>query len=436
MNKKSIGAIIREVEQENLLFKNKSALDSVREPKSIVGREDQAKQLVRFLHARQGSIVPFVSVYGRSGSGKSTLVRFVCENMDDVLHCFVNLRSAKTIFGCANLILSELGKPNLKSPQGLGLAIENIEKAILTRLAEQKKRIFVLVLDEFDMIFYDSRNKPSDFVYKLVIVGENLKKKGYQMCIIGISNNVVSEYDLDERVRSRIGNAEVFFPSYAQSEALDILKERAKEAFSSKVDRSVLTYCATLGAQEHGDARRVIDLLRVGAEIASTKGEKLSKLHIDLASARLQNDRVAEILGKSSDHFKYVCAAITSLTFLGNDDWYYTSTIYDEYVEAAKSRLKPLSYRRISEILVDIENTGLVTSQTHSRGRHGYGTLYKLLFPPEMVGAAISKEWWDSVVQRKKDMILQIKEKELDKMTGKLVDIYYKHPLTRHLYKP
>ena len=63
--------------------------------------------------------MPFVSVYGRSGSGKFTVVKFVCENLDDenISYVFVNLRKARTVFGCANLILSELGQPSLKSAQ-------------------------------------------------------------------------------------------------------------------------------------------------------------------------------------------------------------------------------------------------------------------------------------------------------------------------------
>src|SRR4029453_13351155 len=88
---------------------------------------------------KQGLVVPFVSVYGRSGSGKSTVVKFVCENLDeDVSYAFVNLRKARTVFGCANLILAELGQPSLKSAQGINIAIEEISSAVEQRLSNMK----------------------------------------------------------------------------------------------------------------------------------------------------------------------------------------------------------------------------------------------------------------------------------------------------------
>ena len=132
MDKQDLKRIYAEVEKENLLFANKAFLDNLTLPSQIIGRERKAKELVRFLLGyKQGFVVPFVSVYGRSGSGKSTVVKFVCENLDeDISYAFVNLRKARTVFGCANLILTELGLPSLKSAQGINTAIEQISNAI------------------------------------------------------------------------------------------------------------------------------------------------------------------------------------------------------------------------------------------------------------------------------------------------------------------
>lgn len=402
MKKSDIDIIIQKIDSENRIFKNKAILDSLQAPKHIVGRTDQVENLVRFLAAyRNGVVPPFVSVYGRSGSGKSTLVRFVCDSLDGLAYCFVNLRSAKTIFECANLILLELGAEVLPSAKGLGNAVSEINRSITKYLEVAKKNVFVLVLDEFDMIFYDKRNKPSDFVYKLIILAEQLKKKGYQMCMVGISNNVVSEYELDDRVRSRIGNAEVFFPSYTYNETLEILQKCAKEAFD-QIDDSVLRHCATLSSQEHGDARRAIDLLRVGAEIAGMKNEEISTKHIDLASTKLQNDRVVEIMNRATIQFRVVCASIVYLSYIEGTQFNSTSKIFDNYKIARPKSVPELSYRRISEILTDIENTGLITSQISSKGRGGYGKQYKLVFSPDLVGPAMDSDWWERLVEMKK----------------------------------
>ena len=163
---------------------------------------------------------------------------------------------------------------------------------------------------------------------KLVTLGEKLRENGYLLCMIGISNNVMSEYELDDRVHSRIGSSEIFFEAYAKKDVLSILKDRAKKAFSKKIDPSVLEYCADLSSQEHGDARRAIDLLRVAAELAGIKNEKLEKPHVELASEQLQKDRIVKIVSSGSYHFRLVCAALARITFLSDQPWHSTSSIH------------------------------------------------------------------------------------------------------------
>src|SRR5919112_6268951 len=246
MDKEALKRIYMEVQKENLLFANKTFLDNLTLPSQIIGREKRAKELVRFLLGyTHGLVVPFVSVYGRSGSGKSTIVKFVCENLDeDVSYAFVNLRKARTLFGCANLILAELGEPSLKSAQGINTAIEQINNTIEQGLRKKKHntKLFILVLDEFDVLLYDKRGKPSDFIYKLLVMEEKLREKGFLTCIIAISNNVMSDYEIDDRVRSRIGTSEVFFEPYKLQAVLAMLKDRAEKAFSEPVDPAILQY--------------------------------------------------------------------------------------------------------------------------------------------------------------------------------------------------
>jgi len=401
LDKREFTRIISKIEKEDSIFSKKAYLDTLSFPPNIVGRQKKTEELVRLLLGyKQGYVVPLLSVYGRSGSGKSTIVKFVCENLD-VPYCFVNLRKAKTVFGASNLILAELGKPNLKSAQGLNLAVENIGNSIISKLEQEKKNFFVLVLDEYDVLFHDKRGRPSDFVYKLIVLEENLRSKGLMLCVVTISNNVLSDYEIDDRVRSRIGSSEVFFEPYSKSDILDILKERTKGAFSIPVDQKVLERCAVLSSEGHGDARRAIDLLRVAAELARSKNEKLSESYIDMASEELQKDRIGKVLANASYHFKLACGALARITYLTGEPWHSTSVLYDQYCKVIRKDTKPLGYRRVSELLIELENTGLVVSQTGSKGRHGYGTQYKLVVSPEMVGKAAFPEWWNGIVKAK-----------------------------------
>jgi archaeal cell division control protein 6 len=413
VDKQDLKRISAEVEKENQLFANKKFLDNLTLSSQIIGREKRAKELVRFLLGyKQGLVVPFVSVYGRSGSGKSTLVKFICENLDDVniSYAFVNLRKARTVFGCANLILTELGQPSLKSAQGINTAIEHISNAIEQHLSNNKNntsvkdnntKLFILVLDEFDVLLHDKRGKPSDFIYKLLVMEEKIREKGYLMCVVAISNNVMSDYEIDDRVRSRIGTSEVFFEPYTQQAVLAILKDRAAKAFSTPVDSDILQYCADQSSQQHGDARRAIDLLRVAAEIAGKKGERLSRLHIDAALVQLQRDRVSTTLSSASFHLKLAAVALARISYLTQEGWHSTSTVYNQYRLILQEGIKPLTYRRIAELLTELENMGLVISHTSSKGRYGYGTQYKLVVPPEAIGKICFPDWWNDLVQRK-----------------------------------
>jgi archaeal cell division control protein 6 len=460
-------------------YANRTLLDSLTLPSQIMGRENKAKELLRFLLGyKQGLVVPFVSVFGRSGSGKSTVVKFVCENLgEEVSYAFVNLRKAKTVFGCANLILAELGEPSLKSPQGMNLAIEKISDAIELRLrnsneknkkndnnnnnkkkrkdknkgsgdydnssggggvgegssggGNKKKKLFILVLDEFDVLFFDKRGKPSDFIYKLVVMEEKLKEKGFLMCTIAICNNVIANYEIDDRVKSRIGTSEVFFEPYSRHDVMAILKDRASNVFSQPVDPKVLEYCASQSSDDYGDARRAIDLIRVAAEIASrTREYKISRSHVDAALKKLQKDRVSIMLSSAPFHLRAIAAAIARVTYLTEEVWHTTSGLYNQYrhimgmgnaissnsTNSSGGNTNPLTYRRVSELLTDLGNMGLVISQTGSKGRYGYGSEYRLVVPPEGIGKVCFRpDWWESIVSMKKEHNEEIKFRNIYK---------------------
>jgi len=395
-----IAELRQKIQKQNSVFKDKRYLDSLILPSKIIGREKQAEQLIKYLDTlSQGLIVPLISVYGRSGSGKSTIVRFVCQNLPDISSAFVNLRKSKTIFGCANLILTELGLENLKSAQGLNKAIDSMEEGIEQILADEGKKFFVLILDEYDVIFSDPRGKPSDFVYKLLTLEENLREKGVWLCIITISNNALSQYSLDDRVKSRMGNSEIFFEPYPIGGVFYILKDREKKAFANKVSDEILKYCAKLSSEDHGDARRALDLLRVAGELSD--GKTLTKKDVDKAVQQIQKDRVATIVSNASYHMRIVIAAICAQSLLSENPWRATSSIYNKYSKLLTNEQKALSYRRIVDLLVEIENSGLVDSRTISKGKHGYGNEYKLKLAPKLVGPYVNEKWWKRVMEQK-----------------------------------
>ena len=392
MSDRELDDIINRVEKERKPFLKKSALDTSTQPSKIVSRVNEVEKIVRYLlDYKQEQVVPLLSIYGRSGTGKSTLIRHVCNYISEIKLCFVNLRKAKTVFGGVNLILNELDQPSLASAQGMNNGMQVIQEIILDIMRLERKKLFVLALDEFDVIFNDKRGNPSDFVYKLVQMQAELKEKGCLVMIVTISNNVLSDYNLDDRIRSRIGNSEIFFKPYSDKEMLQILSQRAEEAFGKKIDDKVLEQCARVSFLEHGDARRAVDLLRVSAEIAAKEKKDITVEHIKDASKQIQKDRVDEVVSSLSHHSKIICIVLAAKTYVLEKEWYSTKSIYDKYVKYLES--EPVSYRRCSELLKDLENTGLTVSKTGSKGQKGYSSEFQLVMDPGIIGEIIDKEW-------------------------------------------
>lgn len=408
MNKRDLNRIILKVNIEGRIFSDKSQLDTLTLPEKIVGRQKKAEELLRHLLGyKQGFVPPLISVYGRSGSGKSTITKFVCENIEDAAYCFVNLRMAKTPFGVANLILSELHQDPTKSAQGISESIEKIGQTIECELNKGKK-LFILVLDEIDILFDDKRQKASDFLYKLLMLEENFRKKGFLVSIITLSNNLIGDYELDDRVRSRIGNSEVYFEPYKEDDVFAILRDRARKSFVNQIDDKILEKCAKLSYLEHGDARRAIDLLRVAAEIASSKSRKLTVEYVEQATDNLQKNTVKQFYENAPFHSKYLLFAIARLCFLTNSNRYPTSTIYRQYRMLLPEDQKPLTSRRISDLLAEMKQAGILSSQTKSSGRYGYGTLYELRISPNMILVNFEKKFEE--LRKYKAKHLDVKE--------------------------
>ena len=403
--------IINKVTKEKKAFLNKSSLDTSTLPTKIVSRVNEVEKIVRYvIDYKQGVVVPLVSIYGRSGTGKSTLVKHVCNYLPEVKLCFVNLRKTKTVFGGVNLILNELDQPSLTSAQGMNLGMEKIKEAIVNIMNVEGKKLFILALDEFDVIFYDKRGNPSDFIYKLVEMQSELVQHGFLSMIITISNNVLSDYELDDRIRSRIGNNEIFFKPYTVEETLKILQHRSEEAFGKKIPDAVLERCAKISYLEHGDARRAVDLLRVSAELAAQEKKEIAVEHINAASKKIQKDRVGEVITSLSHHSKVICLVLAAKTFRLDKPWHTTMELYNTYKKLLD--IEPVSYRRFSELLVDLKNAGFLESDTSSRGKKGNKSEFQLVIDPEVVGELIDEEWWKkNVVKPKNDIDVLIKSR-------------------------
>jgi len=69
--------------------------------------------------------------------------------------------------------------------------------------------------------------------------------------------------------------------------------------------------CAALSAQEHGDARRALDLLRVSAELAErSKSSMITRNDVKKAQNKIEIDRIIEVARTLPNQSKFILYSI------------------------------------------------------------------------------------------------------------------------------
>ena len=165
------------------------------------------------------------------------------------------------------------------------------------------------------------------------------------------------------------------FPPYNALQLQSILKQRAKLAFKpNAVGEGVIEKCAAYAAREHGDARRALELLRIAGEIAERKGyEKIEIKHLDEAQEKLEKDRIMDIVSGLTKHSQLVLYSILAAHEQAKEKKpVFTGDIYEFYKKLCfKIRERPLTQRRVSDIIAEHDMCGLINAKVISYGRYG-----------------------------------------------------------------
>jgi cell division control protein 6 len=143
-----------------------------------------------------------------------------------------------------------------------------------------------------------------------------------------------------------------------------------------------------MAGREHGDARRAIDLLRVAGEIAEREQEeKVSEEHIRRASQKMEEDKETAALQSYPLHEKLIILAVMRA---GGSS---TGEIFTAYKELCRSiRQKELTQRRMTQMLSDIELSGIISGRIVHQGIHGRTKKFKLTISPETIKQTLKKD--------------------------------------------
>jgi cell division control protein 6 len=246
---------------------------------------------------------------------------------------------------------------------------------IFFRILDSQEWVVVIILDEIDALV----QKMSDnFLYNFTRINQELKKA--KVSIIGITNDLGFVDILDPRVKSSLSEEEILFPPYNALELQDILKQRSELGFTPGIlSESVIPKCAALAAQEHGDARRALDLLRVAGELAErNKNTKITEEHVDAALEKIDYDRIIESVKSLPKQSKVVLYSTIELTE-SNQEEIQTGDIHNIYEDKCKKLgLTPLTQRRVSDLISELDMLGIINARVVSLGRYGRTRQIKL----------------------------------------------------------
>lgn len=378
------------------LIKNRRTLTIDYVPEKLPFRDEETKTVAQTLSVvLKGARPSNLLLFGKPGTGKTAVVKKVIEHLYkkakelglEVIVPIINTKSANTAYKVLYEIAEDMGinKEEKKlQVHFTGLSMGEATDRILDFIGKKKLNV-VLVFDEIDSLVDKNGD---DILYNFTRANERISKGGF-ISLIGISNSLTFKDKLDPRVRSSLSEEEMVFNPYKVEQLQKILIDRARVAFNDgAIDGAAINLCAAMAGKENGDARKAIDLLRVAAEIAEReKADKVEEKYIRLAQEKIEKDTNFEILKNSTTHTKIIIMAIMK-SKIGN-----TGEVYEIYSSLCRhTEQEPLTQRRITQIISELDQLGLVISNIMSQGRYGRSQRIKIAVPVLTIKEALKDD--------------------------------------------
>lgn len=385
----SLGNYFEEYISKHSLFIDKKCLQSTYTPEAILHRDEQIKAIADILAPLLKLERPSnLFIYGKTGTGKTVTVRHTtneimrvaAKHSKPVKVCYINCK-LKKIADTEYRLIAHISRFFGKAIPPTGLPTDEVYN-IFYRALDSNPQIVVLILDEIDQLI---KKAGDEILYNLTRINEQLTKS--QVCLVGISNDLLFIESIDPRIRSSLSEEEIVFPPYNAIQIQEILRARAEKAFRpGAVGQGVIEKCAAYAAREHGDARRALDLLRVAGELADREGASSIQIrHLDEAEGKVERDRVIDIVSTYPKQFQIVLYSILQLRKERKEPLF-TGEIYEIYSGLCRRLgLPPLTQRRVSDILGEIDMLGLVNAKVISKGRYGRTREISLSLPQDTI---------------------------------------------------
>jgi cell division control protein 6 len=423
------------------IFEQKEVLRPSYTPRELPHRSEQISRMATILVAAlRGETPSNILIYGKTGTGKTASAKYVSQELErtsqkyevpcevEYINCEVTDTQYRVLAQLANTFiaqnrdwvsdriteLEELTESDsledtpfttrdeireqmatleddldgMEDVPMTGWPTDRVYEAFFDAV-DYLERVAVIMLDEIDKLVEKSGD---DTLYNLSRMNSELENS--RVSIIGISNDLKFTDFLDPRVKSSLGEEEIVFPPYDANQLRDILEHRAGTAFQSgALSGDVIPLCAAFAAQEHGDARRALDLLRTAGEIAERdQTDGVTEDHVRVAQDKIELDRVVEVVRTLPTQSKLVLYAIILLERQGANA-VNTGEVYNIYKRLCDELdADVLTQRRVTDLISELDMLGIVNAAVVSKGRYGRTKEISLSVPMEQTETVLTAD--------------------------------------------
>lgn len=414
---------------QNSVFRDKALLDpdTVIDEDRIVGRDQQLDDIITYLRpVLQGNRPPNMLLYGPSGTGKSLIINAVCEQVAELsesqgnrfgviqVNCQTIKSHDRAVYRLVESAATQAGvdpgvpESGVSTDQKLGRFYE-----ILSNYFDA----VIVILDEVDLLVGRQRDPNEEPAYSKLLYqlsrASQLGRIDGHISVAALTNDPRFMEDLDGRAESSFNPQDVVFSDYDANQLQAILSRRRDAYHEGVLDDGIIPLSSAFAAQDHGDARKAIDLFRKAGEIADRRDDdEVQERHVRGAQKEAERDRtLTQMQGLSTQKKLSLYSTAIVPVYSSRNLSAIPSTIgyqvYQYITELlgteAKSRDSYLRY------MSEAETYNFVTSEKRGRGYgNGVHKEYTFVDDPEMVAETLQEDVRLEVVEDDADLIKSV----------------------------
>lgn len=392
--------------EHTTVFQNKQLVDpnTIVDHDRIYGRDDQlAAEALAFRDTLNGERPPDLLLYGPSGTGKSLTVKSVAnkirdralENGIEFDFVAVNFKTMES-----HTLDRAVWKLGYKTAKQAGVVWDVPQKGVSTdekyirlyEIVDEHFDALVFILDEIDAL--TGRNKDGEPAYSRLLYSLSRVMVEHDVdtliSTVIITNSPKFRENIDSRADSSYNPTDVPFSDYDASELVEILNRRRDAFKDDALEDGVIELVAAYGAQNAGDARRAIDLLRDAGEIANSNGDStVTEAHVRAANDSVVKNRVLEIVEGMTVQKKlslYAAAIVASV----NEGAAPSPVVYQIYQSICGALGKDVyTQETVNNHINKAATYGVLTSERTSRGFKSVSGVHLLFTFIEPVDAVL-----------------------------------------------